>query len=1349
MRFDYGFPRVISSQAPRRKSEKSRERRRHALASFASMESLEIRSLLTATPPVITNLHLVEDTLLAGDHRTSNPIVEGTLVDPDWTGSDYRVEVDLDSDGIYDTSFEVIPGTPFQFDPSPFVTYGALSLTFRGIEYSESLEEDVRGVADSFSFGFLHPNSVVGNDAPALTLTNLPSVAIPENQSFTNRLKIADLTVTDDGVGTNKLSLAGPEARLFEIDGTGLFIKAGTTLNFESLPILQVHVLVDDASLGAGPEVTAILMIGVGDVNEAPVVKLPNSTVTVPEIHATPTRLKISDLIVSDDALGSYTLTLSGPQASSFEIIGTELFLKAGATLDYEFSSLVNVRIEADDPTIGTTYDSAAMLTVIVTDVNEAPVVATSFVHAQAFPENRRFDSRFEVARFSVVDDALGTYVISLTGADESAFEIDGNSVYLKSGTLLDYETNPSLDVTIVASDIVDANLFTSVVLSFAVSDVTVQSFADVLTVGNDYRGTPIVLDVLANDFSDVGTLAIVSVGTPNHGTATIVNSSTGTNDRIRYVAPIGFTGAVTFTYQVSAGSYTSQSTITLDVIESEDANRNPIVTVLSVTTLAGQSVSIRPLRGVDDLDGDDLEIVGTPTASHGTVQVQTDSNGETVFVYTPGAGYQGSDTISFVVGDEYGLTTNATVAVTVTHHAVKAVSDRYQVVTGTTLNANSTAMSGTARSVLVNDLIPSGVTATAALVSGPSHGTLTLQTNGTFSYTPNSAYTGTDSFSYKVHDGVGYGDPQTVEIVVNASGTQTGPNGNIAPSSTSDAGGSYDSTSDVTVFNGNYDIDPTSRFLATGITSGSNAFTDTQTYTESTTDENNVTTNSVTVIGREKTVYSSVNGNGEWSYLETYSITFDVTMTVPGVSTTHVFGLVSYTFQASGDSTFSTYNYSTVSSTNGSGTYLASLGASDLTITWTDSQYTTETITNTTYFTSNLSLGTQGGFSHRTFSYLGIGPYEYDIEGGTVTGTITVRGVESSLASTYVNYALGSSGWVAQGVGTANAMTIESSSAAGSGNFQITKNGENGLVTSITGTLTEKDDEVSLSNTTAIYLMASSGWTLTSGAGTGNYTNDFRESTETTGSYSYPITGGSVSGSISGRSSDTSKTTASILAFVVGGAWQTSGEAHILESGDEQDSYSGNGDYTIVTGTSQSPNHSTVMGQIFENGNSSSSYSQTINLVLDDEWEFASSSGISSAQGSQSAIHRRQETFTTTTTDTVISGTSSGESVSHGGYDFSSTIGAVNTSGTVVESGTGTSSDWSEQTSAFESDSLYIKHYVEGSATYTGIGELTASSQDANQSESTSTFELIAGEWSRTMGVGQTTGDGSSSYKG
>jgi hypothetical protein len=55
---------------------------------------------------------------------------------------------------------------------------------------------------------------------------------------------------------------------------------------------------------------------------------------------------------------------------------------------------------------------------------------------------------------------------------------------------------------------------------------------------------------------------------------------------------------------------------------------------------------------------------------------------------------------------------------------------------------------------VLANDLDPDGDTMTAALESGPSKGTLTLNSNGSFKYSPNSNFNGTDSFTYRLNDG-------------------------------------------------------------------------------------------------------------------------------------------------------------------------------------------------------------------------------------------------------------------------------------------------------------------------------------------------------------------------------------------------------------------------------------------------------------------------------------------------------------------------------------------------------------------------------------------------------------------
>jgi parallel beta-helix repeat protein len=75
------------------------------------------------------------------------------------------------------------------------------------------------------------------------------------------------------------------------------------------------------------------------------------------------------------------------------------------------------------------------------------------------------------------------------------------------------------------------------------------------------------------------------------------------------------------------------------------------------------------------------------------------------------------------------------------------------------------------AAGVLANDASdPVGRTLTAALVSGPSHGTLTLNANGSFSYRPAAGFVGSDSFTYTARDGGLSSDPATVTLNVLAS---------------------------------------------------------------------------------------------------------------------------------------------------------------------------------------------------------------------------------------------------------------------------------------------------------------------------------------------------------------------------------------------------------------------------------------------------------------------------------------------------------------------------------------------------------------------------------------------------
>ena len=80
---------------------------------------------------------------------------------------------------------------------------------------------------------------------------------------------------------------------------------------------------------------------------------------------------------------------------------------------------------------------------------------------------------------------------------------------------------------------------------------------------------------------------------------------------------------------------------------------------------------------------------------------------------------------------------------------------------------SRNTTLTITVPGVLGNDTDPEGATLTAQLVSNPSHGALTLNTNGSFTYTPTTGYVGSDSFTYVANDGTYNGNVATVTITV------------------------------------------------------------------------------------------------------------------------------------------------------------------------------------------------------------------------------------------------------------------------------------------------------------------------------------------------------------------------------------------------------------------------------------------------------------------------------------------------------------------------------------------------------------------------------------------------------
>src|SRR5262249_48567726 len=77
--------------------------------------------------------------------------------------------------------------------------------------------------------------------------------------------------------------------------------------------------------------------------------------------------VKLSDIIVIDDGLGNNNLAVSGPDASSFQIIGSALFLRSGTPLSASAKPTYNITVNVDDPAVGSSPDASTNYALSIT----------------------------------------------------------------------------------------------------------------------------------------------------------------------------------------------------------------------------------------------------------------------------------------------------------------------------------------------------------------------------------------------------------------------------------------------------------------------------------------------------------------------------------------------------------------------------------------------------------------------------------------------------------------------------------------------------------------------------------------------------------------------------------------------------------------------------------------------------------------------------------------------------------------------------------------------------------------------------------------------------------------------
>ena len=368
-------------------------------------------------------------------------------------------------------------------------------------------------------------------------------------------------------------------------------------------------------------------------------------------------------------------------------------------------------------------------------------------------------DDAFEVGLLNANTGASLAGPIGLTHSDALLnLQADGSEF---AATGVSHVTNPDGSRTYLV-DLSGIASGTAVNLSFDLIGFAQNSsratLRDMRLVGNaetrddnvvTTEDTPVEIAALTNDI--VATQAgFVPVLVTNAAHGQVVVNANGT---FSYTPANDYFGGDSFTYQLSNGTVNSNiATVSVNVTP---VNDTPVAADVSLTTPEDASLRLNILAQAHDVDSATLtgRIVSGP--SHGTLTANADGS----FSYTPSADFNGTDRVTFKVNDGQLDSNLATVNITVTpvNDAAVAAND------SATLDEDTEARFD----VLANDQDIDSTTLTTILVAGPQHGRVTHNNDGSFTYTADANFNGSDSFTYQVNDGELDSNVATVNLVI------------------------------------------------------------------------------------------------------------------------------------------------------------------------------------------------------------------------------------------------------------------------------------------------------------------------------------------------------------------------------------------------------------------------------------------------------------------------------------------------------------------------------------------------------------------------------------------------------
>jgi uncharacterized protein YjiK len=623
--------------------------------------------------------------------------------------------VNIDRSGHVSSAVTIVsdPGNPLDV---PGQQHEGLAMDANGFLYVVS--ENGGGDIDHPQLWVYAPSSAPNQAPTAIALTN-PTSTIVENTSTATRLKVAGIAITDDGIGTNNLSVTGPDAASFEVDSNGLYLKAGTVLDFETKSAYAVTVVLDDPSVGGTPDATVDYALAVTDVvNEDPVhPSLFISEVAPWSSGSSPVLADWFEVTNSgavavniagwkfDDASNSFSsavalngVTSIAPGESVIFIETSDPAAKAAAFVNTWFGGTAPAGLQIGSYTgggvgLGTTgdavnlFDAAGLLQAGIT-FGASPVAAPFATFNNAAGLNNATVSQLSVAgvngAFVAANDAneIGSPgTVGRLFVSEVAPWASGNSPVGADWFEVTNTTAHPVDLTGWKMDDNSASFAAAVPLIGITTVAPGESVIFIETADLAAKAATFLstwFGAVPPAHLQIGSYSGGSVGLSATADAVILFDGAGvrragvTFGASPAAAPFAtFDNAAALNNAVIsrlsapgvAGAFAAVNDANEIGSPGTVDNRAPAAGPDDVATAEDAAVTFNVFANDADPDGDTLTLVGFTAAGHGGLAY----NGNGSFTYTPAVNFNGGDGFTYTVTDGRGRTATASVGITVT----------------------------------------------------------------------------------------------------------------------------------------------------------------------------------------------------------------------------------------------------------------------------------------------------------------------------------------------------------------------------------------------------------------------------------------------------------------------------------------------------------------------------------------------------------------------------------------------------------------------------------------------------------------------------------------------------------